>query len=284
MGAEKMKDWEWEIRPHRHWFDLNLKEIVQYRDLLFRFVRRDIIASYQQTILGPIWVFLQPLFTTVVYFIVFRKIAGVSTGGIPPILFYLPGIIIWTYFSECLTGIMYTFVHNAQLFNKIYFPRLIVPLSTILFNSFRLAIQLLLFILIYLFFLIKGEELKPGIPLLILPVLILMTAGFALGLGLIISVFISKYRDIDNILQFLIRLFMFATPVVYPASVFTGNLRFLIWMNPLTSILETFRAAFFSHEAINYQALLWSCLFICLLVIAGLSIFRYREASIMDIV
>jgi lipopolysaccharide transport system permease protein len=284
MDAEKMKDWEWEIRPYRHWFNLNLKEIVQYKDLLFRFVRRDIIASYQQTILGPVWVFLQPLLTTLVYFIVFRKIAGVSTGGIPPILFYLPGIIMWTYFTDCLTGTMYTFLHNAQLFSKIYFPRLIVPLSVILFNSFRLGIQLLLFILIYLFFLIKGEDLETGFPLLILPLLILMTAGFALGLGLIISVFISKYRDIDNILQFLIRLFMFATPVVYPASAFPQKLNFIIWLNPLTSVLETCRAAFFSHEAIRLQPLFWSCLFICFLVMAGLSIFRYHEASIMDIV
>jgi lipopolysaccharide transport system permease protein len=279
-----MKDWEWEIKPYRHWFNLNLKELVQYKDLLLRFVRRDIIASYQQTILGPVWVFLQPLLTTLVYFIVFRKIAGVSTGGIPPLLFYLPGIIMWTYFADCLTGIMYTFLHNAQLFNKIYFPRLIVPLSTILFNSFRLVIQLLLFILIYIFFLMKGEELETGFPLLILPILILMTAGFALGLGLIISVFISKYRDIDNILQFLIRLFMFATPVVYPASAFPQKLNFIIWLNPLTSVLETFRAAFFSNEPIHLQPLLWSGLFICVLVIAGLSIFRYHEASIMDIV
>src|SRR6516225_1770983 len=168
MSREKTIEWEWEIKPYRRWINLNLREIIQYKDLLLRFVRRDIIASYQQTILGPVWVFLQPLLTTLVYFIVFRKIAGVTTGGIPPILFYLPGIIMWTYFSECLTGIMYTFLHNAQFFKKIYFPRLIVPLSTILFNSFRLAIQLLLFIFIYVFFLIKGEELETGFPLLIL--------------------------------------------------------------------------------------------------------------------
>jgi lipopolysaccharide transport system permease protein len=282
--SSELQKWEWEIKPQRRWINLNLKDIVQYKDLLFRFVRRDIIASYQQTILGPVWVFLQPLLTTLVYFIVFRKIAGISTSGIPPILFYLPGIIIWTYFSDCLTGIMYTFLHNAQLFNKIYFPRLIVPLSTILFNSFRLAIQFMLFILIYVFFLLKGEELETGFPLLILPVLILMTAGFAFGLGLIISVYISKYRDIDNILQFLIRLFMFATPVVYPASAFPEKLKFIIWLNPLTSVLETFRAAFFSHEPIMFGPLIWSFLFICMLVLVGLSLFRYHEATIMDVV
>jgi len=191
---------------------------------------------------------------------------------------------MWTFFSECLTGIMYTFLHNAQLFNKIYFPRLIVPCSTILFNSFRLGIQLLLFTCIYIFFLLKGEQLGTGFPLLILPLLILMTAGFALGLGLMISVFISKYRDIDNILQFLIRLFMFASPVVYPASAFPKKLSFIIWLNPLTSVLESFRAAFFSHMVIRLEPLIWSCLFICILVVAGLSVFRYHEASIMDIV
>src|SRR5882724_5132964 len=151
---DKHTEWEWEIKPEERWFSLNLKDLLQYKDLLFRFVRRDILISYQQTILGPIWVFLQPLLTTLVYFIIFKRIANISTDNIPPILFYLPGTIIWTYFSECLNATMNTFFANAYIFRKVYFPRLITPIGAILFHSFRLSIQLMLFIFVYLFFLV----------------------------------------------------------------------------------------------------------------------------------
>ncbi len=281
---EQHSEREWEIKPYQRWFSLNLKELFQYKDLLLRFVRRDIIASYQQTILGPVWVFLQPLLTTLVYIIVFRKIARLSTGGIEPILFYLPGIILWTFFSECLMGTMYCFLHNAYLFSKVYFPRLIVPLSTILFHSFRLSIQLLLFLVIYVFFMLRDHPLHPSSAILLLPLLLFMTAAFAFGLGLILSVVIVKYRDIDNIMQFLIRLFIFATPVVYPASVFPEKIRFLLWLNPLTAIIETCRAGFFSNGVVPLEWLSWSMLIISVLVIFGLVLFKKQEAAIMDIV
>ncbi|MFI5155525.1 MAG: ABC transporter permease [Chitinophagales bacterium] len=277
-------EWEWEIKPYQRWFSLNLKELYQYKDLLLRFVRRDIIASYQQTLLGPVWVFLQPLLTTLVYIIIFRKIARLSTGGIEPILFYLPGIILWTYFSECLMGTMYCFLHNAYLFSKVYFPRLIVPVSSILFHSFRLSIQLLLFLVIYIFFMLRDHSLHPTYAVLLLPFLLLMTAGFAFGLGLILSVVIAKYRDIDNIMQFMIRLFMFATPVVYPAAAFPEKFRFIIWLNPLTAIIETCRAGFFSNTVFPLEWLGWSALSTSVLVIFGLVLFKKQEAAIMDIV
>jgi lipopolysaccharide transport system permease protein len=281
---DKNTEWEWEIKPEERWFGLNLKELFQYKDLLFRFVRRDILATYQQTILGPIWVFLQPLLTTLVYFIIFTKIANIPTDGIPPILFYLPGSIIWTYFSECLNGTMNTFVNNAYIFRKVYFPRLIAPLSNTLFHTFRLSIQLILFILVYLFFMITRHDLSPSWWILILPFLVLLTGAFAFGAGLIISVFTARYRDLDNILQFVLRLYMFAAPVVYPASIVPEKYKFLFWLNPLTSVIETCRAAFFSQHSVSVKYLLLTVLNVSIILVIGLVLFRKREIEIMDIV
>ncbi len=281
---EKNSEWEWEIKPDESWFRLNFAELLHYKDLLFRFVRRDIIASYQQTILGPLWVFLQPLLTTFVYIIIFRKIAKIPTDNIPPVLFYLPGIIIWSYFSDCLLSTMYTFLHNASIFSKVYFPRLIVPLSTILFHSFRISIQLILFVLIYLFFLIRYHNITPSLLILLVPFLILLTACFALGLGLMISVFTAKYRDLDNTLQILLRLFMFVTPVVYPVSIVPEKYKFLFWLNPLTPVIEIFRSAFFSHGNIPVQYLLLSILTVGIILFAGLVLFHKHEIKVMDVV
>jgi len=281
---DKNTEWEWEIKPEERWFSLNLRELLQYKDLLFRFVRRDILTSYQQTILGPVWVFLQPLLTTLVYFIIFTKIANISTDGIPPILFYLPGSIFWTYFSECLNGTMNTFINNAYIFRKVYFPRVIAPLSNILFHSFRLSIQLILFVIIYLFFMIARHNVIPSWWILILPVLILLTAAFALGAGLIISVFTARYRDLDNILQFVLRLFMFAAPVVYPVSIVPEKYKFLFWLNPLTSVIETCRAAFFSQHTVNIKYLSLAVLNVFIILLIGLVLFRKREIEIMDVV
>jgi len=277
-------EWEWEIKPDENWLRLNLREIVQYKDLLFRFVRRDIIASYQQTILGPIWVFLQPFLTTVVYFIIFRKIANIQTADTPPILFYLPGIIIWTYFSDCFTGVMNTFLYNAYIFSKVYFPRVIVPISNVLFHSFRLGIQLVLFLIVYAFFAFRVPQVRPTVFILLLPYLVMLTAGFALGSGLIISVLTAKYRDLDNILQFLLRLFMFATPVVYPVSLVPEQYRYLFWLNPLTAVIETFRSAFFSTTPIQFTELLLSTVTVFLVLLTGLLVFRKREVKIMDVI
>jgi lipopolysaccharide transport system permease protein len=281
---EKQKEWAWEIKPDDGWFNLNLKGLWQYKDLLFRFVRRDIIASYQQTILGPIWVFLQPLFTTLVYVIIFRKIAKISTDGVPPLLFYLPGSLIWSYFSDILIGTMFTFTTNAYIFHKVYFPRLIVPLGTVLFHSFRLSIQLLLFFCIYLFFLLKYHDVHPSAAILLLPLLVLLAACFAMGVGLILSVFNAKYRDLDNIFQFLLRLFMFAVPVVYPMSIVPDKYKTLFWLNPLTSVIETFRAAFFGHGIIQIRYLVISLVSVAVILFAGMVLFKKREIKVMDVV
>jgi lipopolysaccharide transport system permease protein len=283
-GMDTQQEWEWEIKPTEEWFRFNLTEVWHYKDLLFRLVRRDIIASYQQTILGPLWVFLQPLFTTLIYFIVFRKIANIRTEGIPPLLFYLPGTLIWTYFSDCLSGSMFTFTHNAYIFNKVYFPRLIVPLAILCFHSFRIFIQLLLFFIIYIIFMIVYRDVHPSVEILLLPVLLVLTAGFAMAGGMIISVFTAKYRDLDNILQFLLRLFMFAAPIVYPASLVPAKYKTIFWLNPLTPIIETFRTSFFTGGKVYYSYLALSAGIVAVLLVGALVLFKKHEIKIMDVV
>jgi lipopolysaccharide transport system permease protein len=281
---EKKANWQWEITAHRAWFRFNLRELIQYKDLIFRFVRRDIIASYQQTILGPVWVFLQPLFTTFVYFIIFSRVAKIPTDGIPPLLFYLPGTIIWSYYADCITTTMNTFQNNAYIFNKVYFPRLIVPMSSILFHSFRISIQLLLFLGVCLIYALKGAPVHFGWQIFIVPLMIFITACFALGCGLIISVLTAKYRDLDNIMQFMLRLFMFAAPVVYPASLIPQKYKFFFWLNPLTPVIEIFRSSFFKPHPLPLPYLLLSLLTTFIILMTGIIFFNRREIQIMDVI
>jgi lipopolysaccharide transport system permease protein len=281
---EKNEDWQWEISAHRPWFRINLRELFQYKDLLFRFVRRDIISTYQQTIMGPLWVFLQPLFTTLVYFIIFSRVARVPTDGIPAILFYLPGTIIWSYYSDCITTTMNTFQNNAYIFNKVYFPRLIVPLSSILFHSFRITIQLLLFIGVCIFYSATGYPVHFGLGLLLLPLMVFITACFAFGCGLICSVLSAKYRDLDNIMGFILRLFMFAAPVVYPASLIPQKYRLIFWLNPLTPVIEIFRSTFFKPQSIPLLYLVLSLMITGTIVFTGIILFNKKEIQIMDVI
>jgi lipopolysaccharide transport system permease protein len=276
--------WDWEIHAGKRTFSLEWRELIQYRDLLFRLVKRDFLVSYQQTILGPFWIFLQPLLTTFVYYIVFSWVARIPTGGLPPVLFYLPGSIIWTFFSESLTGTMYTFLHNAQVFSKVYFPRLIVPLSVILSQFIRLSIQLLLFALVYGYYAFTHDNIKPSAWLLLLPFILLLTAGFAMGAGLLVSVFMAKYRDLDNVLQFILRLFMFMTPVVYPAAMVPGKFQFLFWLNPLTPAIELFRAALLPGVEVPVKFLLLATVVVLVLLTLGLRMFKQRELKVMDII
>lgn len=281
---DQTNEWEWEIRAEESWLGWDLGEIRQYKDLLFRFVRRDLLANYQQTVLGPFWILFQPILTTLVYFVIFGRIAKISTDGSPAFLFYLPGIIIWNFFSDCLTGTMYTFLNNSAVFSKVYFPRLIVPLSNIITHSIRLSVQLALFFIIYLFYYFRGQLALPSAAVLLLPLLILVAGAFSLGGGLIISVYTAKYRDLDYTLQFILRLFMFASPVVFPASIVPEKYRILFWLNPLTPVIETFRSATLTHGPIHTGYLLVSVLSTLILLAAGLSLFKRRELSIMDII
>lgn len=277
-------DWQWEINATQNWFKLGLRDLYSYRGLIMRFVRRDLIASYQQTIIGPVWMFLQPLLTTLIYLLVFGSFAKVSTDGVPKILFYLSGTIIWTFFFDNISGTMYTFITNAQIFNKVYFPRLIMPISNIITQSVRLSIQLLLFIIIFLFYYIVYDKFELSYTLFLIPFLILLTAAFALGSGLLISVFTARYRDVDTFFQYVLRLGMFVTPVVFPSSIVPLKYHFLFWLNPLTPIIETFRAVFFNVGAIQYNYLLLAVVNITLLLILGLVLFKRRETEVMDII
>lgn len=279
---KKNKEWDWEINSKQENWRLGLAEIIHYKDLLIRFMQRDLSVRYKQTIIGPFWNFLQPLLTTLVYFFVFGKIAKISTDGAPPVLFFLAGTIIWAFFSDCFQSIQQTFINNGHIFSKVYFPRLVVPLSSILSQSIRFLIQLLLFISIYLFYFFYFGNVYPNWYILLLPLLLLLTAGFAFGLGLIVSVFVAKYRDLESLTQILLRLFMFATPVIYPLSIIPEKYKIWFWLNPLTWILETFRAAFLTSKQISftYMAVCMSSVLIISLI--GMVLFKKRELKIMD--
>jgi len=277
-------NWDWKVDHKISIFRWNLKEIKQYKDLLFRFVRRDLIANYQQTILGPFWILLQPILTTLTYYIIFSRIAKISTDNVPPILFYLPGIIVWSYFFDCLNSTMYTFMQNSALFSKVYFPRLIVPLSNIISHTVRMLVQLALFIIIYTVYFLLYHSMQFSFAILLLPFLILLTAAFSLGMGLLISVLTARYRDLDYALQFILRLFMFATPVVYPASIVPAQYKPAFWLNPLTPIIETFRSAFFSGNPVDTKFLVTATITVCIILITGIALFKKHETKLMDII
>ena len=277
-------EWEWEIDSEYRWFRWELGSIVRYRDLLFRLVRRDLLANYKQTILGPFWILLQPILTTLIYWLIFARIVKVSTDWVPALLFYLSGIICWNFFSDCLNGAMYTFLTNSAIFNKVYFPRLIVPISSTLAHSMRLMVQMVLFFSIYFFFYVFGRVPGPGWGWFFLPVLLVLTGLFGLGAGLIISVLTAKYRDLDYTLQFVLRVWMFASPVFYPANFVTGGEKIWFWLNPLTPLIETFRAICFGREVVPYNYLLISVLNILVILVCGIALFKRHELKLTDII
>jgi len=282
---ENLRWWKWEIKSKPSIFSLGLREIYYNRGLILRLVRRDLLASYYQTLIGPFWIFLQPLLTTLVYIIIFDKFAKIRTGSdIPPLLFYLPGSIIWAFFSDCLSGTMFTFIANAHIFSKVYFPRLVVPLSNTITQAIRLSIQCLLFLVIYLYYYIRYHNVDPAPILLLLPYLVILTAGFALGTGLIASVFVAKYRDLETFIQFLLRLFMFVTPVVYSSSIVPEKYRAIFWLNPLTPIIETFRSAFLTNGPETFYYLKIASIEVFVIFIIGLFLFKRREVKIMDVI
>ena len=250
--------------------DLNLKEVWKYRDLLMLFVKRDFIAQYKQTILGPLWHIIQPVFTTVMFLLVFGKIANIPTDGIHPILFYMSGITIWNYFSNCLTATSNTFVANAGIFGKVYFPRLVIPLSTVLSNIVKFGIQFLLLAVVIVFLAFKRNTMHFGFTWLWIPVLILMMAGLGLGLGIIISSLTTKYRDLTVLIGFAVQLLMYATPIVYPLSFLKGK-SYASWIqwNPLTPIVEAFRYALFGKGDFDAASLLYSGGFIIVILFLG---------------
>ena len=279
-------EWDLVIKPRSSIFKLNLKEIWPFRYLLVMFVKRDIVSVYKQTILGPIWFFIQPILTTIVYVVIFGNIAKISTDGLPQILFYLAGITIWNYFSEILTSTSNTFVNNAGIFGKVYFPRLILPLSKVLSGLIKFSIQYLLFILALCYYFFKGTSVHPDFLSVIIftPVVLIIMAGLGLGFGLILSSLTTKYRDLIFLISFGIQLGMYATPVIYPLSSIKSKYRILIELNPLSSLVETFRKVYLGAGELSWQGLSYSFGFTIVILVIGIIIFNQVEKTFMDTV
>jgi lipopolysaccharide transport system permease protein len=272
------------ITPARTLFDLKLKEIWRYRDLLVLFVRRDFVAKYKQTVLGPAWFVIQPLMQTVMFTLVFGNIAGISTDGAPKGVFYLAGITAWNYFANCLTKTSAVFTLNASLFGKVYFPRAVTPISIVLSNLIEFAIGFVLFLCFYFYYLLSGSSIQPNSTLLLLPVLILIMGFMGLGLGMLISAMTTKYRDLQNLVTFGVHLFMYATPVIYPISTIPEKYRWIILANPMTGIIETFKYGFLGIGTFNWYYLAYSAGFTLVVFLLGLAIFNRTEKNFMDTV
>jgi lipopolysaccharide transport system permease protein len=272
------------IKPKNKLFEVDFKEIWQYRDLFSMFVKRDIITQYKQTVLGPLWFFIQPALTTVMYMVVFGGIAGISTDELPQPMFYLAGIVCWQYFADCLNKTSTTFTVNQGIFGKVYFPRLIVPLATISSNLVRMGIQFMLFIAVYIYYLIMGVQVAPNIYVLLLPVLILMLAGLSLGFGIIISSMTTKYRDLTILFSFIVQLWMYATPVIYPLSTMSEKRQWIMALNPVTSIIETFKYGTMGTGTFSWGMLGYSFGFMVVLLAIGIVVFNKVQRSFMDTV
>ena len=273
------------IEPKTSLLSVDFKEIWRYRDLFSMFVKRDIITQYKQTILGPAWFFIQPLLTMVMYMIVFGGIAGISTDGLPQALFYLAGILCWQDFADCLNKTSSTFTTNQNIFGKVYFPRLIVPLATVFSNLVRLFIQLFLFLVVYVYYLVVGVDVAPNWYVLLFPVLVLMLAGLALGFGIIISSMTTKYRDLTILFTFVVQLWMYATPIIYPLSTITNEtVRTVMLLNPITPIVETFKYGALGIGSFSWGALGYSFGFMVVLLAVGIVVFNKVQRSFMDTV
>ena len=276
--------WDLIIRPRRSWFDLRLGELWQARDLVMLFVWRDFVSVYKQTILGPLWYLIQPVLTTLTFTIIFGQVAKLSTDGLPQFLFYMSGTVLWTYFADCLNKTSITFIQNAHLFGKVYFPRLAVPISILISNLITFTIQFGLFLAAMGFFVLRGTPIHPNAWVLLTPVLLFMMAGLGLGFGIIVSSLTTKYRDLRFLVTFGVQLLMYATPVIYPLSSISGRFRLLILANPMTSILEAFRYAFLGAGSVNGLHLAYSFGFMAVVMLAGTLIFNRVEQTFMDTV
>ncbi|MCX6171912.1 MAG: ABC transporter permease [Flavobacterium sp.] len=276
--------WTEEIVSEKSLFSVNLKEVWHYRDLLFLLVKRDFIVFYKQTILGPIWFFVQPILTTIIYVIIFGQVAKLSTDGLPQMAFYLSGITIWSYFSDVLNKTATVFQSNASIFGKVYFPRLIMPLAIVFSGLMKFLVQFTLFVCVVLYFTFVKGTIHPNIWILITPVLLLLMAAFALGLGMIFSSMTTKYKDLTMLLSFGVQLFMYVTPVVYTVTSIPSQYKFIVRFNPLTSIFECFRYGYLGAGHFQPITLVYSAISIFVLLAVGVLIFNKVEKSFMDTV
>jgi lipopolysaccharide transport system permease protein len=278
------EEWTMIIRPKKNLLDINLKELWQYRDLIALFVKRDFVSKFKQTILGPLWFIIQPLLTTIMFTIIFGNIAGISTNGIPKLLFYMSGIVGWTYFSTCLNDTSQTFIKNASIFGKVYFPRLALPISVVISNLVSFLIQFVFLLCFLVYFMLQGSDVSPTIAVLWLPFLVILLAGLGLGFGIIISSLTTKYRDLQHLVTFGVTLWMYATPIIYPLSEIPEKYRLLVLANPMTPIVETFKTSLLGVGEISYPQLLYSFVFTVVLLAVGVVIFNKVEKTFMDTV
>lgn len=276
--------WDIEIKPDRDLFDLKLRELVKYRDLLEMFIKRDIVTVYKQTVLGPIWYFLQPLLMMMIFIIVFSNIAKIPTDEIPPAIFYLAGIILWNYFSDCLTQTADVFYLNSTIFEKVYFPRVIVPASKVISSLIKFFIQSCLFVAIYLYLYASGANIMPNQWLLLLPLYVLIMGALGLGLGMIVSSMTAKYRDLKFLVSFGVQLMMYLSPVIYPVSTLSSDYRQMMFWNPFSHLLEGFRYSVLGTGDLNLSGLLYTALLSLLLLIIGLVMFNKTEQNFVDTV
>ena len=276
--------WTEEIQSENSLLSINFKEIWHYRDLLLMLLKRDFITFYKQTILGPIWFFVQPILTSLIYLVLFGEIAKLSTDGLPQLAFYLAGITIWNYFSDSLIKTSTVFQNNASIFGKVYFPRLIMPLSIVFSGLLKFAVQFALFLAVVFYYAVIKGTIQPNIWMFATPFLILLMAAFSLGLGMIFSSMTTKYKDLNFLLAFGVQLYMYATPVVYPISALPEKYKWLVAANPLTSIFECFRYGFLGSGNFEPISLLYTTIFILILLFSGTIIFNKVEKSFMDTV
>jgi homopolymeric O-antigen transport system permease protein len=284
-SASGPEHWDLIIRPKVGWLDLHLGDLWRYRDLTAMFVWRDFVAQYKQTILGPLWHILQPLLTTLIFTVVFGKMAKLPTDSLPPLLFYLAGVTCWSYFADCVTRTSATFIGNAALFGKVYFPRLSVPLSHVISSMIKFAIQLALFLAFLIFYLVQGAGVHPNAAIALTPLLLLLMAGLSLGVGIIVSALTTRYRDLQQVVAFGMQLMMYATPVVYPLSMIGGgSFRWLILANPMTPIIEAFRYAYLGSGTFSVADLFYSAGFTAVVLFLGVVLFNHVERTFMDTV
>ena len=282
---EQKQYWTMRIRPHERLWHIDLREIWRYRDLIDLFVRRNIVVQYKQTVLGPLWYLIQPILTVIMNIVVFGDIAKMSTDGMPKAIFYMAGNICWFYFSDCLNQTSSTFISNQKMFGKVYFPRLVVPIAVVISNLLRFSIQLGLFLVLYLYFFVNGADIAVNWAILLTPLFVAMLAGLGLGFGILISSMTTKYRDLTILFTFIVHLWMYATPIVYPLSMVPeGTLRMLILANPMTSIIEAFKYAAFGHGYFSWLALGYSFLFMSVLLLLSVVLFNKVQRNFMDTV
>lgn len=287
MNNIKEQDWLFEIKPKDQFFRLHLKEVWQYRDLLFLFVRRDVVTVYKQTVLGPLWYLIQPLFTSIIFTIIFNNVAGIQTGNIPPFLFNLGGVMVWNYFTSCLNDTSDTFKKNASVFGKVYFPRLIVPLSIVISNLLKFGIQFFIFIAFYVFYAFRGLEVQFNSATVFFPLLIILMGILGLGLGMIISSMVTKYRDLTFLVAFGVQLLMYVSAVMYPMDLLKEKLPQFGWLieyNPLAYVIETSRYMLLNEGAISVGGLIYTVSITLVLFFVGLLIFNKTEKSFIDTV